>query len=150
MGFCLIKQEGSNLKYHNSGVLRLKAKIFYEKMRESRDFFLKMIDEYSPDTMVIEEGFLGKNFQSSDILSMLRGVLISVSLEKNLLFASYPPRVIKKSLTGNGNSQKSQVSYMVKKIFNIAKDLSPDESDALAIAYTHILNRNKYDLCNQG
>ncbi|MBF0516936.1 MAG: crossover junction endodeoxyribonuclease RuvC [Nitrospirae bacterium] len=45
---------------------------------------------------------------------------------------------VKKALTGYGRAEKSQVMAMIKAILNIDEALSPDSSDALALALTHL------------
>ena len=58
--------------------------------------------------------------------------------------ASYAPRKVKQSITGNGAADKKQLQYMVQQILKMDKPPSPlDVSDALAIALCHV-NQNKY------
>ena len=65
--------------------------------------------------------------------------------EDRIIFRKHPPREyaaelrVKQSITGNGNSSKIQVQYMVKKMLKIKNDMMPvDSSDALAIALCHL------------
>ena len=49
--------------------------------------------------------------------------------------SEYSPREIKKSITGNGNAEKSQVEYMVKVLLSPPADRQKtDAYDALAVA----------------
>jgi len=98
----------------------------------------KIIDQFRPGCVVVEEAFYGKNVKTILALSQLRGViLLSASLAKVKIF-EYAPRSIKFSVTGNGAASKEQVQYMVGQILRQpTEQLSFDVSDALAIALCH-------------
>ena len=56
-------------------------------------------------------------------------------------FSEYTPLQIKKAVTGKGKATKEQVSFMVKKMLGITKEIKPlDITDAIAIALTHSFN----------
>lgn len=97
----------------------------------------------SPDEFAIETAFYDKNAQSAMKLGQARGVALVVAQLAELEIAEYAPRVIKKAVTGNGNADKSQVEFMVRRLLNLAdhdRKLA-DAYDALAIAVTHALRR---------
>jgi crossover junction endodeoxyribonuclease RuvC len=53
-------------------------------------------------------------------------------------FSEYTPLQIKKALTGKAKAEKEQVSFMVKNLLNIKKEIKPlDITDAMAVAITH-------------
>src|SRR5207253_5731751 len=91
----------------------------------------------------IETSFYGKNAQSAMKLGQARGVALVAAELAGLEIAEYAPRVIKRAVTGNGNADKSQVEFMVRKLLNLAdhdRKLA-DAYDALAIAVTHAIRR---------
>ena len=50
----------------------------------------------------------------------------------------YFPKVVKKSITGNGNASKKQVAFMLNKMVKLPDEkLSNDATDALAVAWCH-------------
>jgi len=52
----------------------------------------------------------------------------------------YYPKEIKKSITGNGNASKEQVAYMLRKMITLPDEkLSNDATDALAVAWCHMI-----------
>ena len=61
----------------------------------------------------------------------------------SLKTADYSARKIKQSITGNGNSNKEQIQFMVKNILLMDRIPEPiDASDALAVAICHYHNFN--------
>ncbi len=103
----------------------------------------KLIEEYKPDIVAVEDPFVGKNVASAMILGQARGVLLLAAVQAGIEVASYPPRSIKSSIVGRGSASKEQVQFMVKQLLGIHKETIPlDASDALAVALCHV-NRHK-------
>ena len=50
------------------------------------------------------------------------------------LVSEYSPRAVKKSVTGYGGAEKTQVQFMVKQLLKLDCVLSEDAADALALA----------------
>jgi crossover junction endodeoxyribonuclease RuvC len=51
----------------------------------------------------------------------------------------YYPKMVKKSVTGNGNASKAQVAFMLRKSIQLADEKFPaDATDALAVAWCHV------------
>lgn len=99
------------------------------------------------DEIAMEETILNKNPSSSLKLGLVRGACIAVSAFMDLTVSEYKPKLVKSAITGNGNADKLQVAFMLRCI--LKKDMIPtnhNESDALAVALTHLLlsgNGNK-------
>ncbi len=56
---------------------------------------------------------------------------------KDIIF-EYTALQVKKAVTGNGKSNKEQVAFIIKNIFNIKEEIKVlDITDAIAIALTH-------------
>jgi len=102
-----------------------------------------VIKRNSPDEFAIETAFYDKNAQSAMKLGQARGVALVAAQLAEIEIAEYAPRVIKKAVTGNGNADKSQVEFMVRRLLNLAEHdrKLADAYDALAIAITHALRR---------
>ena len=75
---------------------------------------------------------------------MARGVAFLMPALYNIPLYEYEPNKIKKSLTGVGKADKSQVETMVKILLPGCQPKNNDSSDALAIAITHCNLRNSY------
>lgn len=98
------------------------------------------LDTHHVDAAAIEEGFLSKNVKTVEVLAKIRGMLMTLLLQRRIPFYSYSPRTVKLAVTGYGNAEKEQLRKGLTILLGskIAA-LSDDESDALAIAYCHYL-----------
>ena len=73
------------------------------------------------------------------MLGHARGAAILAAAKYNIPVFEYSAKKVKQSVTGNGNADKTQVQYMVMKIFNLNTLPKPlDASDALGIALCHL------------
>lgn len=140
-GIGILTKENNRIAYLHSEVVTFKEKEFNQKMKTLWQRLEAIYKEFPPDNAAVEEGFLGKNVRSMNILAKVRGVVLASLIAAGIDLQSYSPRQIKLALTGSGSAQKAQVSKMVRTLLNIKeKKLAEDESDALAVAYCHSLN----------
>lgn len=59
--------------------------------------------------------------------------------------SEYYPKQVKKSITGNGNASKEQVAFMLRKTVKLpSENLSKDATDALAVAWCHLMKQNSF------
>ena len=99
----------------------------------------ELINNFKPSIFSIEDVFYAKNFKSAMLLGQARAVAILCAEKYSIPIFEYSAKKVKQSITGNGNSSKEQVQYMVKKMLKIKNDMMPvDSSDALAIALCHL------------
>ena len=97
-----------------------------------------LIEKYEPDCLSIEEVFYSNNIKTTMKLGQARGAVLIAAAHFNLQVYEYSARKIKLSLTGNGNSTKDQVKFMVENRLKIdCKNLKNDATDALAAALCH-------------
>jgi len=97
-----------------------------------------LIKKYEPDCLSIEEVFYSNNIKTTMKLAQAKGAVLIAAAHFNLQVYEYSARKIKLSLTGNGNSTKNQVKFMVENRLKInIKNLKNDASDALAAALCH-------------
>jgi len=140
-GVGILKKENNRIAYLHSEVIKLNENEFNLKMKTLWQRLEALYQQFPPDNAAIEEGFLGKNVRSMNLLAKVRGVVLGSLIVAGINLQSYSPRQIKLALTGSGSAPKIQVGKMVKTLLNIKeKKLGIDESDALAVAYCHILN----------
>lgn len=98
----------------------------------------KIIKEYEPTDMAIEELFFSNNQKTAMRVAEARGVIIYEASLKEITVYEYKPVEIKIAVTGYGKSTKDQVTSMVKRLIKIpAKVKIDDEFDAIAIGLTH-------------
>ncbi len=137
-GFGIIDVQNENLKVIDYGIIKPKLKDKLEKrLLTIFQDVSKIIKEYNPTIVCIEEVFYGKNFKSALLLGQARGAaMVSAALE-NITIFEYSAKKIKQSVTGNGNANKEQVKFMVTSILNIDNNIGLDASDALGVAICH-------------
>jgi len=141
-GIGLVKKDKNHFAYIHSEVIKLKEKDFVSRMQTLWAGLNQVIARFPIDEAAMEEGFLGKNIHSMSLLSMVRGVALASLLQRHVPLRLYSPREVKLALTGYGNAEKTQLSKMAALVLGIRdRKLGLDESDALAVAYCHGVNR---------
>ncbi len=98
----------------------------------------KLIKKYKPEAMAIETLFFKNNQKTAMRVSEARGVMLYVASTLELKVVEFSPMAIKMAVTGYGSSEKSQVTFMVKKLIKICKMIKyDDEYDAIAVGLTY-------------
>lgn len=101
----------------------------------------ELIKTYAPDEIAIEGTFFHKYARSAMLLGMARGAVVSVGAMHALPIYEYAPKVAKKAVTGNGQSSKEQVAFMMANMLKIKiNDMPLDATDALSLAVCHYQN----------
>ncbi len=99
----------------------------------------KLVAEWKPDTVAIEQPFAGKNVRSALAVGQAQAVAMVVAARRGLLVATYSPSQVKQAVTDHGGSSKEQVREMVQIVLQLEDppDTS-DAADALAVALCHV------------
>ena len=98
----------------------------------------EIVMKFAPDAMSVEDTFYAVNVGVALKLGQVRGVMLLLAEQHGLAIAEYAPRLIKQTVTGYGNADKSQVGQMVKALLGLKAVPTPhDAADALAIAICH-------------
>lgn len=143
-GYGIISVKAGVMTMIQYGVVQLSKYSTYQlKLQKLYETIIRLIEEYHPDEMAIEDPFFGKNIQAMLKLGRAQGVVMAAALSRNIPIVEYAPRRIKQSVTGNGNATKDQVSQMVGHL--LKESLDPqffDATDALAIAICHHFHEN--------
>jgi len=149
-GYGIIEEESQNLKYITSGIVDLrkikniqkKLNLIYYKIKE-------LVQEYKPDSIALEDVFVAKNTKGTIKLGYVKGIIFLAAEHLNLSAYEYSATSVKQSITGYGRSTKEEIRKMLP---NLIKDFKlnkfPDATDALAIAYCHIINEKAKKLTN--
>ena len=137
-GYAVLKKELNQISLIESGLVRPKK----SKSLSSRLFTIfsetsKLIEIFSPNLVVVENVFYGKNVQSAIKLGQAKASIMLSAEKYNIDMVDYSPREVKQSIVGNGSASKEQVAFMVKKIFKLKDEAlkSTDVSDAIAVAW---------------
>ena len=138
-GFGIIDVNNEILKLVDYGIVKPNNKDKLERrlLTIFKDMS-KILDQYNPTIVCIEEVFYGKNVKSALLLGQARGAAMLSAASKKINIFEYSAKKVKQSITGNGNANKDQVKFMVGSILDIKNfDIPLDASDALAIALCH-------------
>jgi len=144
-GYGLISVEGKTPTLITLGIIDLRKKEdHFRKIRTIFEQTLSLIDQYHPDEFAIEAPFYGKNVQSMLKLGRAQGAAISAALYRDLPVFEYAPRMIKMSITGQGQASKEQVCAMLKTILSFdTEKMVLDATDALGAALCHFYQSSK-------
>ncbi|MFC1730957.1 crossover junction endodeoxyribonuclease RuvC [candidate division KSB1 bacterium] len=97
----------------------------------------RVIKEYSPDALAIEQLFFNTNQKTVMYVAEVIGAINYICKKNNLLTFEYTPLQIKNAVSGYGRSTKEQVAKMVPQLIEIRKEIKlDDEYDAIAIGLT--------------
>ena len=144
-GYGLISVKGKSPSLITLGIIDLRRKEdHFKKIRAIFEQTLSLIDQYHPDEFAIEAPFFGKNVQSMLKLGRAQGAAIAAALYRDLPVFEYAPRMIKMSITGQGQASKEQVAAMLRTILSFQTgEMVLDATDALGAALCHFYQSNK-------
>jgi crossover junction endodeoxyribonuclease RuvC len=140
MGYGVIQSNGENVSLIKYGILKTPAR---SPMGERLVFLYrelsKIILEYKPEVVAVEEPFVDKNVKSAMAIGKAQAVAILAAAENNLPCREYTPSQVKQSVSNYGAGSKDQIQRMVG--WQLGLDVLPeplDASDALAVALCHV------------
>jgi crossover junction endodeoxyribonuclease RuvC len=136
-GFGVIRQQGSQLVYLSSGVIRTPVGTLPERLKVILDGLNQVVAEHRPDQAAIEKVFVNVNPQSTLLLGHARGVAIAALVQNGVPVAEYTALQTKQATVGHGKADKSQVQAMVQRLLALSAMPGTDASDALACAICH-------------
>jgi crossover junction endodeoxyribonuclease RuvC len=118
-----------------SDCLRTSAKdLFEDRLLQLGSLIEKIIEEYKPSCLAIENLFISNNQKTAMRVSEVRGMLIYVAKKYGLGVKEYTPLQIKLAVTGDGKSTKNQMIKMVRLLVRTMKvSALDDEFDAVAV-----------------
>ncbi len=136
-GFGLIDNQTNRIEYVHSGCIKASGDGLAQRVGYIFVEIDKVIREYQPQHMSIENVFMARNADSALKLGQARGAAICAAYQSGLEIAEYAAREVKQAIVGTGAAGKNQVEHMVKCLLGIRQDLQVDEADGLAIAICH-------------
>ena len=138
LGYCLLELSSEKYTLIEAGILKFKQNILKEQILEMSAGIDAIFDAHEIDEVAIEDIFFAHNPKTVLKLAQFRGALSFKILLSVGNYEEYTPLQVKKAITGNGKATKEQVSFMVRRLLNIKKEIKPyDITDAMAIAITH-------------
>jgi crossover junction endodeoxyribonuclease RuvC len=108
-----------------------------QRLHSIREQMNKIVIQYPPDTVVIENSFNKFNKEVKAIQNAV-GVILEVLHPYGEPIA-YAPLTIKKEITGNGKASKDVVRKYIERAYPDVKFSDLDQSDAFGICITHLI-----------
>ena len=138
----MIEATGTRLAFVACGTVRSDGgDALAERLRTLHDGLATIIEAHKPHEAAVEETYVNRDPQSALKLGQARGIALLVPALAGLSVAEYSANLIKKTVTGAGHAEKTQVQMMVKVLLPRCDFGSPDAADALAVAITHAQHR---------
>lgn len=136
LGIAIIEKkvsEKENLLY--SACIRTSSKeSFSQRLLTLGEHIERVIQEFSPDALAIENLYLSNNQKTAMRVAEVRGMILFLAMKHGLIIEEFNPLQIKLAITGDGKSTKEQIMKMVALLIKIAnKQALDDEFDAIAV-----------------
>jgi crossover junction endodeoxyribonuclease RuvC len=132
-----------------AGCIRTETDDFPERLRRIFEGIGRIVDEFQPEEMAVEQVFLHKNADSALKLGQARGAAICAGVARGLPVHEYAARQVKLALVGKGSADKTQVQHMVSFLLGQIGPLALDASDALGVAFCHLHHRQTRSRMNR-
>ena len=138
-GYGLVNQHRGRYLYVDAGVIRTRPKApVPDRLATIYEGMCRVIQEREPEAVAIEAIFRHKSSESALRLGQARGVLLLAAARAGLPIYEYNAQTVKKSVTGTGRADKTQVARVVGMLLGRDLALAADATDALAIGITHL------------
>lgn len=103
------------------------------------EFLLK---EHAPTIVALETLFFNKNVKTAIGVAEVRGIILFLAQSAGCSVAEFGPQEIKVAVTGYGNSDKTAVFTMVKRLVGgVPEGALDDEYDAIAVGVTALAHK---------
>lgn len=137
-GYAVIKKENNKTYLIEAGLIKIKQMQLQYQISELVEGLDIIFENHNINQVAIEDIFFAFNPKTVLKLAQFRGALSLKILQIHGNFHEYTPLQVKKAVTGKAKASKEQVSFMVKRILGINKEIKPlDITDAIAVALTH-------------
>ena len=137
-GWGVIRRSGSRLSFVAAGTIDAgKSTELSERLHEIHRELCLVIAQHAPSAMAVEDVFHARFAAAAIKLGHARGVVLLAAAQAGLPVSAYPPALVKRSIAGRGQADKSQVARIVGAILGLRSLPEVDATDALAIAITH-------------
>lgn len=149
-GYGVIDERANGAVLVACGCIRTDMETFPDRLKQIYDGVHRVVVEFAPDELAIEQVFMHKNADSALKLGQARGSAICGALAAGLPVYEYAARQVKQALVGKGSAEKGQVQHMVKILLGMSGTLQADAADALGVALCHLHTQQTLRRINGG
>ncbi len=141
-GWGIIDYQDNRLNYIACGVIATKpSDAIARRLSMHHRGLSEVIARHRPQEAALEETFVNMNGASTLKLGQARGAILLSLCLSGLEVGEYATNLVKKSITGNGHADKTQIIRMVQMLLPACRETSADACDALAVAICHAHHR---------
>jgi crossover junction endodeoxyribonuclease RuvC len=138
-GYGVVQSDGPSLV--ECGIIRTNPRdALPQRLNDIYEGIRDLIDRHTPSALAVEDIFYARYVRATIVLGHARGVILLAGAQAGIPVHEYPPREIKKAVTGAGGATKEQVQYMMMRMLRLKTAPKPtDASDGVAAALTYCL-----------
>ncbi len=137
-GYGIVDQQGNRLIHVDNGAIHTDShKDFPMRLQKIYRGLTRIIEDFQPDAVAVENIFFATNVQSALKLGQARGAAIVAGVNAGLPVFEYTALQVKQAVVGHGRASKDQVQKMLKILLHLPEVAQEDASDALAVAICH-------------
>ncbi|MGL5721198.1 MAG: crossover junction endodeoxyribonuclease RuvC [Brevinema sp.] len=112
-----------------------KTSSFDKRLLELSQDFDHLLTQYKPDAVYMESLYMGRNVTTVLFVAEVRGVLRYLTAKNSISMGEIPPNTVKKTVSGYGAADKSQMVRAITALLQLPAPPKPDDvADALAVA----------------
>jgi crossover junction endodeoxyribonuclease RuvC len=147
-GYALLQKEGRKIHYLESGILKFDSGVeFLHRVKDIYEQTLALSEKYQPDEIALESLIFVKSPTSLMKLAQSRGTMLAALAQRfHEKIYEYSPNLVKSTVTGHGHADKEGIQKVLLQYFGLKNFKTHDESDAVAIALCHLLNRGTLNM----
>lgn len=146
IGYALLETSSNSPHLLKTDLFVIRSLRGEKKLEELHRGLAKLIKDWKPEVMALERLFFAKNQKTALAVAEARGVILLTTALAGLKVYEYTPLEVKKTVSGDGRADKTQIKKIIKLSVRGTKNLQArdDVFDAIAIALTcHFKERNK-------
>lgn len=137
-GYGIIEKQGNRLLHVDNGAICTHTGDSLPlRLKTIHDGLSRVISEYAPQAVAVEDIFVANNVRSALKLGHARGVALLAGVTHQLPVHEYTALQVKNAVVGYGRAGKGQVQQMVKVLLNLPETAQEDAADALGVAICH-------------
>lgn len=143
-GYSILTEENGKLVALRCDVIKMAHMDEHsQRLQYIFDKVSEIVRSFNPTSCAVETPVYGVDPLAMLKLGRAQAAAILAITNNNIPVAEYYPKEVKKSITGNGNASKKQVAFMLGKMVKLPDEkLSTDATDALAVAWCHLMKQN--------